>query len=249
MKLLSWFFVSTNIQHTSNALVSEKMSTLTDGKFLHFIGLWFLMATVSGFWGVTTSNQKNLMRGKILVHSTSPQAWVSRDLTPSTTNYALLPKLHQTKPTRFGRSVRWFKSGTNTWLLCFVPIGFFIWTKACPFGIVCSHAQAGYFAQGSHIPLKMSITPFVVKKWNSNPDWVGGGHRLPKGDGSSQIQQPRKDCWATPSSAAAVFYVMPLCCAWFWLLGFKRICGAEKTQNFCWCAHQEASLLVILSPW
>ncbi len=50
MKLLTWdFYVSTIIQHTSNALVSEKMSPLTEGKFLQFIGLLFFMATVSSF--------------------------------------------------------------------------------------------------------------------------------------------------------------------------------------------------------
>ncbi len=50
VKLLPWdFFLSTIIAHTSNALVLEKMSPLTDGEFLRYIGLWFLMATVSGF--------------------------------------------------------------------------------------------------------------------------------------------------------------------------------------------------------
>ncbi len=43
------FFFDTIIQETSNALVAEKLSPLTEGKFLQFIGLWFLMATVSGF--------------------------------------------------------------------------------------------------------------------------------------------------------------------------------------------------------
>ncbi len=50
LKLLSWnFFVHTSIVETSNALVAERMTPLTEKEFLWYLGLWFLMATVCGF--------------------------------------------------------------------------------------------------------------------------------------------------------------------------------------------------------
>ncbi len=49
--------------HISNALILEKISPLTDGEFLHYIGLWFLMVTVSSFswtdyWSKQNFNKK-----------------------------------------------------------------------------------------------------------------------------------------------------------------------------------------------
>ncbi len=62
------FFVNTIIAETSNALVAEKTPPLTEGEFLWYLGLRFLMATVCGFFRATTGPQKILMRGLIHVY-------------------------------------------------------------------------------------------------------------------------------------------------------------------------------------
>ncbi len=43
------FFISTIITHTPNALILKKMSPLTEGELLCYVGLCFLMVTVSCF--------------------------------------------------------------------------------------------------------------------------------------------------------------------------------------------------------
>ncbi len=153
------FFVFTIVQHTSNSLVSKMMSPLTEGKFLQFIGLWFLMVTVLGFWGVTKEFYKffphqfnfSTLMSKQRLNTINCALCFTSKTAPNYTNWIFeIRKMIQ----------QWNKHMASVFCNCWI----FCLEKSCPIGIACSHAQAGYFAQGSHIPSATSITPFVVQK-------------------------------------------------------------------------------------
>ncbi len=138
MKILPWIFcLHNNSAYFQYGLVVEKMVPLFNGNFLQYISLWFLMATIFGFSRSNYWSSKDFYKRENL-HPSNFSTFISRGgLTPSTTNYASLPNLHQTTMIEFGRSTRWLEHGTNTWLLCLLPVGSFAWTKACPFGTAC----------------------------------------------------------------------------------------------------------------
>ncbi len=107
--------------------------------------------------------------------------------------------------------------------------------KVCPFGTVCLHTQAGFYAQGSHIPLAMSVALLVVQSlWRS---------KLSKQDGTTQTQQQRQVCQVTASFVAAIVAI----CYGVLDSGFCALKGIMQLR-YCWCDDQRVLIMTNISP-
>ncbi len=115
----------------------------------------------------------------------------------------------------------------NTMLLCLFPVGFFAWTKACPFAIAFYMLKPNLLPQEANTLWNEYHTVSCAKNGILNQIESIKDEDCPKAMEEPNLTM-KAGMLASVLFVGAILYFLPLCCAWFWLLCFEMNCGTGK---------------------